>query len=75
LRADPRRQDPEVWRGSPDAGQGFDLDLMVPMVAGALLSIPFSTEFVKHTTEIRLKRMIAVFTILLGLFTIYKVLS
>jgi uncharacterized membrane protein YfcA len=56
-------------------GQGFDLDLMVPMVAGALLSIPFSTEFVKHTTEIRLKRMIAVFTILLGLFTIYKVLS
>ena len=54
-------------------GHGFDLDLMIPMVAGALLSIPFSTEFVKHINEITLKKMIAVFTILLGLFTIFKV--
>jgi uncharacterized membrane protein YfcA len=55
-------------------GQGFFLELMVPMVAGALLSIPFSTEFVKHTNELTLKRLIAVFTVLLGVFTIYKVI-
>ena len=55
-------------------GQGFDLDLMIPMTTGALLSIPFSTEFVKHINELRFKRMIAVFTVILGLFTIYKVL-
>ncbi|MBU8869401.1 MAG: sulfite exporter TauE/SafE family protein [Gemmatimonadales bacterium] len=54
-------------------GHGFDLDLMIPMVTGALLSIPFSTEFVKHINETTLKKMIAVFTILLGLFTISKV--
>ena len=55
-------------------GHGFDLHLMIPMVTGALLSIPFSTEFVKHVNETTLKKMIAVFTVLLGLFTISKVL-
>ncbi len=55
-------------------GHGFDLDLMIPMVTGALLSIPFSTEFVKHINDAKLKKLIAVFTILLGLFTIFKVL-
>ena len=54
-------------------GHGFNFDLMIPMTAGALLSIPFSTEFVKHTEEATLKKLIAVFTILLGLFTIFKV--
>jgi len=54
-------------------GHGFDYDLMIPMVTGALLSIPFSTEFVKHIDETKLKKLIAVFTILLGLFTILKV--
>lgn len=56
-------------------GQGFATGLLVPMVTGALLSIPFSTEFVRHTDELKLKRLIAIFTTLLGLFTIYKVLS
>jgi uncharacterized membrane protein YfcA len=56
-------------------GQGFTASLLVPMVAGALLSIPFSTEFVRHTNELALKRLIAGFTILLGLFTIYKVID
>ena len=48
---------------------------MIPMVTGALLSVPFSTEFVKHTNDATLKKLIAVFTILLGLFTILKVLT
>jgi uncharacterized membrane protein YfcA len=54
-------------------GQGFDLALMIPMVAGATLSVPFSTEFVRHVNETTLKRLIAGFTVLLGLFTILKV--
>lgn len=53
-------------------GQGFDLDLLIPMVTGALLSIPFSTEIVRHIDELRLKRLIAVLTIVMGLFTIGK---
>lgn len=56
-------------------GHGFHLDLLIPMVTGALLSIPFSTEFVKHVNETTLKKVIAVFTLLLGLFTIVKVLA
>ena len=55
-------------------GQGFTPTLLVPMVAGALLSIPFSTSFVQHTDELKLKRLIAGFTFLLGLFTLWKVL-
>ena len=56
-------------------GHGIDLHLMIPMVTGALLSIPFSTEFVKHINESTLTKLIAAFTILLGLFTISKVLN
>ncbi len=56
-----------------DRGQRFDLDLLVPMATGALLSVPLSTEFVRHLDEGRLKRLIAVVTTALGLFTLYKV--
>lgn len=55
-------------------GQRFDYDLLIPMVAGASLSIPFSSEFVKRMDEGRLKKTIAAFTIVLGLFTISKVI-
>lgn len=55
-------------------GHGFHVPLLIPMVTGALLSIPFSTEFVKHTNELTLKKLIAAFTFVLGLFTLYKVL-
>lgn len=55
-------------------GQRFDYDLMIPMVAGASLSIPFSSEFVKRMDEGHLEKAIAAFTIVLGLFTISKVL-
>jgi len=54
-------------------GESLDLDLLVPMVTGALLSIPFSTHVVGQMTENTLRQAIAVFTIVLGLFTIAKV--
>jgi len=56
-----------------DKGQRFDYDLLVPMVTGALLSVPLSTEVVRHIDESKLKRLIAAVTMLLGLFTLYKV--
>lgn len=57
-------------------GQGKELmlDLLIPVVTGALLSVPFSTEFIKRLNETTLKKTIAVLTAFLGLFTIYKVL-
>lgn len=58
-----------------DKGQRFDYDLLVPMVTGALLSVPLSTEFVKHIDETKFKRIIAAVTVLLGLFTLYKVIA
>jgi uncharacterized membrane protein YfcA len=58
-----------------DRGQGFDFDLLVPMVTGALLSVPLSTEFVRHVDERRLKRLIAAVTMVLGLFTLWKVID
>lgn len=55
-------------------GHGFTPDLLVPVLTGALLSVPFSTEFVKHINETTLKKMIAILTVIMGLFTIFKVL-
>jgi uncharacterized membrane protein YfcA len=56
-------------------GQGFDVGLLLPMVAGALLSIPFSTEFVRHTEDRTLRRLIGALTMVMGLFTLYKVFA
>lgn len=58
-----------------DKGQRFDYDLLVPMVTGALMSVPLSTEFVRHIDELKLKRLIAAVTVVLGLFTLYKVVA
>ena len=55
-------------------GYGFTPDLLVPVLTGALLSVPFSTEFVKHINETSLKKLIAILTVVMGLFTILKVL-
>ncbi|MCF7824699.1 MAG: sulfite exporter TauE/SafE family protein [Candidatus Marinimicrobia bacterium] len=55
-------------------GQGFTPELLVPVVTGALLSVPVSTEFVKRTQESTLKVIIAVLTTILGVFTILKVI-
>ena len=54
-------------------GQKFAPELMIPVITGALLSVPFSTEFVKHINEAMLKRVIAVLTTILGIFTLCKV--
>ena len=58
-----------------DKGQRFDYDLLVPMVTGALLSVPLSTEFVRHLDELKLKRLIAGVTVVLGLFTLVKAVT
>ncbi|NQU26654.1 MAG: sulfite exporter TauE/SafE family protein [Candidatus Marinimicrobia bacterium] len=55
-------------------GKGLTLELLLPMVTGALLSVPFSTEFVKRINDTTLMKTIAIVTAALGLFTIYKVL-
>lgn len=54
-------------------GERLDVDLLLPMVTGALLSVPFSTHVVGQMTEGTLRVVIAIFTIVLGLFTISKV--
>lgn len=55
-------------------GKGLTLELLLPMVTGALLSVPFSTEFVKRINDTTLMKTIAIVTAALGLFTIYKAL-
>ncbi len=54
-------------------GETLNLDLLVPMLAGALLSVPFSTHLVGQLGEGTLRRAIAVLTLGLGLFTIVRV--
>ncbi len=53
--------------------RSIQLDLLVPVLAGALLSVPFSVEIVKQVRERRLKELIAALTVLMGAFTILKV--
>ena len=55
-------------------GQEITATLLIPICTGALLSVPLSVNFVRIMPEIHLKRIIAVFTILLGLYTLAKVL-
>jgi len=56
------------------SGNNLDLRLAASIIAGALLSVPFSVKSVKKITEIRLKSAIAILTIALGLFTIGKIM-
>lgn len=53
--------------------RSIHLDLLMPVLAGALLSVPFSVQIVKQVQERRLKELIAGLTILMGAFTILKV--
>ena len=50
----------------------LDLGLAPYIVVGAVLSVPFSAKSVKKVTENKLKIAIAVLTIVLGAFTIIK---
>jgi len=53
----------------------LDLRLAPFIITGAVLSVPFSAKSVKNLTEKRLKLAIAVLTIILGLYTIFKTVS
>ncbi len=51
-------------------GQHITLELLIPVCAGALLSVPISANIVRNLNEIILKRSIAIVTIGLGIFTL-----
>ncbi|MBN3040255.1 MAG: sulfite exporter TauE/SafE family protein [Candidatus Omnitrophica bacterium] len=53
----------------------LDMQFALFIITGAVLSVPFSVKSVKAITEKRLKLAIAVLTIVLGIFTLYKVLK
>ena len=53
-------------------GQQITLELLIPVCAGALLSVPISANIVRNLNEAILKRFIAIVTIGLGVFTILK---
>lgn len=55
--------------------QPLDLKLAPFIVFGAILAVPFSAKSVRKITEARLKLIIAVFTIILGLFTLIKLMK
>lgn len=49
-------------------------ELLIPVVTGALLSVPVSARLVRGIPENRLKVLVASLTILLGAFTLYRAL-
>ncbi|MFC1527476.1 sulfite exporter TauE/SafE family protein [Candidatus Neomarinimicrobiota bacterium] len=53
-------------------GQHITLELLIPVCAGALLSVPISANIVRNLNEIILKHSIAIVTIGLGLFTLIR---
>jgi len=53
-------------------GHYINIELIVPVCTGALLSVPISANIVSNLNETYLKRTIAILTIGLGLFTIIK---
>jgi uncharacterized membrane protein YfcA len=56
-------------------GHYINIELLIPVCAGALLSVPISANIVSKLNETHLKRIIAILTIGLGLFTIIKTLA
>lgn len=56
-------------------GHYINIELLIPVCAGALLSVPISANIVSKLNENNLKRIIALLTIGLGLFTIIKTLA
>jgi uncharacterized membrane protein YfcA len=55
-------------------GDYLNLPLLIPMCAGALVSVPFSVFAISKTREHHLKVVIGVVTVLMGGLTIYKAL-
>ena len=56
-------------------GHQLELDLLIPVLTGALLSVPVSAQFVKHLPEVMIKRIIAIVTIGLGLLSLLKAIA
>lgn len=56
-------------------GHYINIELLIPVCAGALLSVPISANIVSKLNETYLKRIIAILTIGLGLFTIIKTIA
>lgn len=48
--------------------------VVIPVSAGALLSVPVAAQVVRHVTEVRMRKTIAVATITLGMVSLIKVL-
>ena len=55
-------------------GGTLNLGLLLPMCAGALISVPFSVFAIHHTTEDRLKTVIGLLTMTMGALTLWKAL-
>ena len=58
-----------------ERGHYINIELLIPVCAGALLSVPISANIVSNLNETYLKRTIAILTISLGLFTIIKTIA
>lgn len=56
-------------------GHYINIELLIPVCTGALLSVPISANIVSKLNETYLKRIIAILTIGLGLFTIIKTIA
>ncbi len=56
-------------------GRQLELDLLIPVLTGALLSVPVSAQLVRRLAEATMKRIIALVTIGLGLFSLLKTLA
>lgn len=56
-------------------GRQLEAGLLVPVLTGALLSVPVSAQLVQRIPERTMKRIIAVITICLGLFSLLKAIS
>jgi len=51
-------------------GQPLEFALLVPVAAGSLLSVPFSAQIIRIAPENLVKRVIGVFTLVMGLLTL-----
>lgn len=56
-------------------GEYLNLELLIPMCAGALSSVPFSVFAINKTKEDYLKIVIGIMTMLMGVLTIYKAMN
>lgn len=56
-------------------GQAFDVELLIPVCAGAMLSVPFSAQIVKRVDETWMKRFVGAFSIVMGGVILWKVLG